>query len=225
MDAVPRMGSINSLENIMKRAVIVALFSLASLSIQAAEQVRSVTPFKTIDSQGPVSLVVEVGKAYSVRVEGNQKFIDRVKTDVVNGELRLSFADKNSKNINIDDGERVVVTMPELTSFRGEGAGLMILNNVRTERFDVNYRGAGSLQMNGKVGQLRLNAEGVGEVDAKALIAQDADVTFRGIGDVSVHATNKLNASVQGLGNLTYYGKPASVSKSVSGIGNVTAAK
>jgi hypothetical protein len=60
---------------------------------------------------------------------------------------------------------------------------------------------------------------------AKALIAQDADVTFRGIGDVSVHATNKLNASVQGLGNLTYYGKPASVSKSVSGIGNVTAAK
>ena len=219
MDAVPRMGSINSLENIMKRAVIVALLSLASLSIQAAEQVRSVTPFKTIDSQGPVSLVVEVGKAYSLRVEGNQKFIDRVKTEVVNGELRLSFADKNSKNVNIDDAERVVVTMPELTSFRGEGAGLMI------ERFDVNYRGAGSLQMNGKVGQLRLNAEGVGEVDARALIAQDADVTFRGIGDVSVHATNKLNASVQGLGNLTYYGKPASVSKSVSGIGNVTAAK
>ena len=209
----------------MKRAAIAALLALASLSAQAADQVRNVTPFKTIDARGPVSLVVEVGKAHSVRVEGDQKFIDRVRTEVVGNELRLSYDDKNKGNVNIKDGERVVVTMPELASFRGEGAGLMVLNNIRGEHFDVNYRGAGSLQMNGRVGHLRLNAEGVGEVVAKDLVAQDADVTFRGIGEVSVHAKNRLNASVQGLGNLTYYGKPQSVSRSVSGIGNVTAAK
>ena len=209
----------------MKRAVIAALLALASLSTQAADQVRNVTPFKTIDARGPVSLVVEVGKAHSVRVEGDQKFIDRVRTEVVGSELRLSFDDKNKNNVNIRDGERVVVTLPELSSFRGEGAGLMILNNIRGDQFDVNYRGAGSLQMNGRVGHLRLNAEGVGEVEARDLVAQDADVTFRGIGEVSVHAKNKLNATVQGLGNLTYYGQPRSVSRSVSGIGNVTAAK
>lgn len=209
----------------MKRAAIAALLALASLSAQAADQVRNVTPFKTIDARGPVSLVVEVGKAHSVRVEGDQKFIDRVRTEVVGNELRLSYDDKNKGNVNIKDGERVVVTMPELASFRGEGAGLMVLNNIRGEHFDVNYRGAGSLQMNGRVGHLRLNAEGVGEVVAKDLVAQDADVTFRGIGEVSVHAKNRLNASVQGLGNLTYYGQPRSVSRSVSGIGNVTAAK
>ncbi len=209
----------------MKRAAIATLLALASLSAQAADQVRSVTPFKTIDARGPVSLVVEVGKTHSVRVEGSQKFIDRVTSEVVNGELRLGFEDKRKGNVDIKDGERVVVTMPELASFRGEGAGLMVLNNVRGDNFDVNYRGAGSLQMNGRVGHLRLNAEGVGEVVAKDLVAQDADVTFRGIGEVSVHARNRLNASVQGLGNLTYYGKPQSVSRSVSGIGNVTAAK
>ena len=209
----------------MKRAVIAALLALASLSTQAADQVRNVTPFKTIDARGPVSLVVEVGKTHSVRVEGDQKFIERVRTEVVGSELRLSYDDKNKGNVNIRDGERVVVTMPELASFRGEGAGLMILNNIRGDQFDVNYRGAGSLQMNGRVGHLRLNAEGVGEVEAKDLVAQDADVTFRGIGEVSVHAKNKLNATVQGLGNLTYYGQPRSVSRSVSGIGNVTAAK
>lgn len=209
----------------MKRALIAALLTVASLSTQAADQVRNLAPFKTIDARGPVSLVVEVGKAHSVRVEGDQKFIDRVRTEVVGGELRLNFEETKRGNVNIKDGERVIVTMPELASFRGEGAGLMILNNIRGEQFDVNYRGAGSLQMNGRVGHLRLNAEGVGEVEAKDLVAQNADVTFRGIGDVSVHAKNKLNATVQGLGNLTYYGKPQSVSKSVSGIGNVTAAK
>ncbi|WP_306395420.1 head GIN domain-containing protein [Telluria beijingensis] len=209
----------------MKRALIATLLAVASFSTQAADEVRSVTPFKTIDARGPVSLVVEVGKAHSVRVEGNQKFIDRVTTEVVGGELRLNFDDRGSKSVNIKDGERVVVTMPALASFRGEGAGQMILNNVRGDTFDVNYRGAGSLQMTGHVGHLRLNAEGVGEVVAKDLVAKDADVTFRGIGDVSVHATNRLNASVQGLGNLTYYGKPQSVSRSVTGIGSVNAAR
>jgi len=212
----------------MKRALTAALVSLtclAALPAHGAEQTRSTAPFKSIDARGPVSLVVEVGKAHAIRVEGSQRFIDRVTTEVVNGELRLSFEDRNKGNVNIKEEERVVVTLPELTSFRGEGAGLMVLNNVRGADFDVNYRGAGSLQMNGRVTRLRLNAEGVGEVEARDLVAQDADVTFRGIGDVSVHATNKLNASVQGLGNLTYYGKPRAVSKSVSGIGNVTAAK
>lgn len=207
----------------MKRIVIAALLSLVALSSQAAEQVRNASPFKTINARGPVSLVVEVGKAHSIRVEGSQKFIDRVTTEIVGGELRLGYKEKN--NVNISDEDRVVVTMPELTHFTGEGAGLVILNKVRGERFDVDYRGAGSLQMNGRVERLRLSAEGVGEVDAKSLITQDADVSFRGIGAVSVHAKNRLQAEVQGMGELTYYGNPRSLSKSVSGIGSVVAGR
>ena len=45
---------------VLKRAAIAALLALASLSAQAADQVRNVTPFKTIDARGPVSLVVRV---------------------------------------------------------------------------------------------------------------------------------------------------------------------
>ena len=196
----------------MKRVVIAALLSLASLSANAGEQVRSVTPFKAVDVRGPVSLVVEVGKSYSVRVQGDQKYMDRVTAEVVNGELRLGFKEKS--NIQISDDDRVVVTMPEIASFRGEGAGLIKLNNVKGERFDVNYRGAGSLQ-----------AQGVGEVNARNLVAQDADVSFEGIGSVEVHAKNRLNASVQGMGSLTYYGNPRQLNKVVAGIGSVVAAK
>lgn len=207
----------------MKRALTAALITLASLSAHGAEQVRNVTPFKTIDARGPVSVVVEVGKTLGLRVEGDQRFLDRVTTEVVNGELRLGYKEKD--NVNIKDGDRVVVTVPELNAFRGEGAGLVKLNNIRGNEFDVNYRGAGSVQMNGQVNRLQLNVEGVGEVVARDLVAQDANVTFRGIGEVSVHAKNRLNASVQGLGTLTYHGNPRAVSKSVTGIGSVVAAK
>lgn len=207
----------------MKRAAIAALFTFASLAAHAAEQTREVTPFKAIDVRGPVHLVVQVGKAQSMRVEGDQKFIDNVATRVVNGELRLEM--KQTDNFQMRDQDRVVVTMPDLNSFRGEGAGLVRLHNVRADRFDVYYRGAGSLQMNGQVGKLRLQAQGVGEVDAKNLVAQDADVSFEGIGSVTVHAKQRLNASVHGMGNLTYYGNPRVLNKVVAGIGSVVAVK
>jgi hypothetical protein len=207
----------------MKRAAIAAILTLASFSAQAAEQVRDVKPFKTIAVRGPVHLIVEVGKVQSLRVEGDQKFLDNILTRVVDGELHLDM--KQTSNFQMRDHDRIVITVPELASFRGEGAGLVKLNNVRADRFDVNYRGAGSLQMNGQVGKLRLQAQGVGEVEAKNLVAQDADVSFEGIGSVTVHAKQRLNATVHGMGNLTYYGNPRALSKVVAGIGSVVAAR
>lgn len=207
----------------MQRLILAAVLSLASLTAHADEQLRKVTPFKGIVVQGPVSLVVEAGKSHSLRVEGDPTFIGRVTSEVVSGELRLGL--KESKRTNIGNSDRVVVTLPELQSFSGEGAGQIILNNVRGERFDVDYRGAGRLAINGEVRTLRLHAEGVGEVDTKDLRTRSADVSFEGIGSVKVHASDRLNANVTGMGNLSYYGNPRVVNKSVSGIGSVVAVK
>lgn len=207
----------------MQRLILAAVLSLASITAHADEQVRSVTSFKGVAVHGPVNLVVEAGKSYSLKVYGDPRFIERVTSEVVDGELRLSM--KDSSRSNIDSGDRVVVTMPALQTFKGEGAGLLRLVNMRGEQLDVNYRGAGRLAIDGEVRDLRLRAQGVGEVDTKALIAQDADVSFEGIGAVHIHAKNKLNANVRGMGNLTYYGNPRVVNKSVSGIGSVVAAK
>lgn len=207
----------------MPRLILAAVLSLASLSAHADEQVRSVTPFKGIAMHGAVSLVVEAGKSYSLKIEGDPRFIERVTSEVVDGELRLDM--KDSKRNSIDSKDRIIVTLPVLQTFKGEGAGQMLLNNIRGEQLDVNYRGAGRLAIQGEVRALRLHAQGVGEVDTRALIAQDANVSFEGIGAVHIHARDRLNANVRGMGNLTYYGNPRVVNKSVSGIGSVVAAK
>lgn len=207
----------------MQRLILAAVLSLASLTAHADEQMRKVTPFKGVVVQGPVNIIVEAGKAFSLRVEGDPTFINRVTSEVAGGELRLGM--KESKRTNIGNGDRVVVTLPELQRFSGEGAGQIIINNVRGERFDVDYRGAGRLAISGEVRTLRLHAEGVGEVDTKDLRTRSADVSFEGIGSVKVHASDKLDANVTGMGNLSYYGNPRVVNKSVSGIGSVVAVK
>ena len=139
----------------------------------------------------------------------------------MNGELRLYMRDKNYSTKSGD--QRIVITVPALRALDVEGAGEIKLNGIRGERLDVNYRGAGSMTIHGEVKTFKMQAEGVGEVDAKDFIANDADIRFRGVGDIKVYASNRLDAVVQGMGDLTYYGKPRTVNKSASGIGSVKA--
>jgi hypothetical protein len=212
----------NEQEIIMRRLVPVLALSLVATAASAGDQVRKAAPFTSINVQGPISVTVDASAAQqSLVVRGSDKFLDNVSSEVVNGELRLRARDKNFSTNNGD--QRVVIAMPQLHAFDGEGAGETRLNNVRGERLDVNYRGAGRMEINGKVKSLRMNAEGVGEVDTKALIADDVDIRFRGIGDVKVYARERLDAKVQGMGKLSYYGKPRTVNKSVAGIGSVNA--
>jgi len=202
-------------------AALTLALTLASLPALADEQSRTAPAFTSIDLKGPISIDVQAGKAQAISVRGTPKFVAMVVTEVVDGELRVYLRDKEMKKISGDP--RVTVTVPVLRKFSMEGAGETVLRNITGERFDVNYRGAGSMTIAGAVRQLKLQAQGVGEVDARKLIAQDADVNFQGIGSVEIHASGTLDAKVQGMGELTYYGHPKTVNRSVSGIGSVKA--
>jgi hypothetical protein len=199
---------------------LAAVFAFAATA-HADDQVRSVPAFTSISVHGPLSISVDAGKAQSLTLRGDSRFIQDVSSEVVNGELRLRVREK--KNVSWRGDPRVVITMPALRAVDVEGAGEISLNGVRGNRLDVNYRGAGRMAINGDVGTFTMKAEGVGEVDAKSLLANDADVTFRGIGDVKVYARNRLDAVVEGMGGVTYYGKPRTVNKTASGIGSVKA--
>lgn len=205
----------------MRRTLILASLLLAS-SAYADEQTRDLPGFTSIKSRSAFNLVVEVGKTQSVTVRGDEKFIAGVTTEVIGNELVLTTRD-NKRNIRISDGDQVVVTVPELSKFKMEGAGTTTLNKLSGPRFDIHYEGVGMLSANGKVKTLNLRAHGVGMVDTKDLLTEQADVKVEGIGAVKVNASDTLRASVQGIGSLTYYGHPRNVRREVDGIGSVSA--
>jgi hypothetical protein len=199
---------------------LAAILSVAATA-HADEQVRNAPAFTSISVHGPISIIVDAGKTQSLTLRGDARFLQDVTSEVVDGELRLRTREK--KNFSWKGDPRVVISMPALRALDVEGAGEIKLNGIRGERLDVNYRGAGSMGINGEVKTFKMKAEGVGEVDAKALLANDVEISFRGVGDVKVYAKNRLDAVVQGMGDLTYYGRPRTVNKSASGIGSVRA--
>jgi hypothetical protein len=208
----------------MRRLLPIVLLAVAAPLCHAAEQVREVPEFKSINSKGAFKLVVEVGPKQSLLLKGEDQALAGVTTEVVGGELVLNMKDREGrKGFHSDDGVRVTITVPQLRQFQMEGAGMTELNNVTGERFELVYRGAGMLGVNGKVRTFVLRAQGVGLLDAKHLSAQQVDAVLEGVGSTSVRASDVLNATVNGIGSLTYYGRPAKINKTVGGIGSVSA--
>lgn len=198
---------------------------LLATTAHADQQTRPAGNFDAINARGALNIVVEAGKTASVVVSGSDLFVKQVKTDVSGGELRVTLEDNDGRKIRSGDNARVTITLPALRQFKIAGAGESVLRNIKGDKLTIIYQGAGSLTADGDVKQLDLTVQGVGEIDTKALHAQQVDVKSSGVGHVSVFASERLDAKVKGMGELEYYGKPRSVSKSAQGMGSISAAK
>jgi hypothetical protein len=204
---------------------LVAAASLFALHAHAAEQTRSVAPFSTIASSGPVSLHIEVGKPQSVTVSGSDDLVADLQTEVVGSELRLHMRKDTTTFNSRHDSLHVTVTMPQLTAFTMGGAGETVITHMSGDSLDVRFGGAGSFRADGSVKSLTLNVGGVGSIDTRELHADNATVHVGGVGSVKVWAGTRLDATVGGVGSLTYYGDPKTVNTNGGGLGSISKGK
>ena len=206
---------------------LVAAAALFTLQAQAAEttQTRTVAPFTTVSNSGPVSVHIEVGKAQSVVVSGSDDLVTDLQTEVVGTDLKLHMRRDTTTFNSHHDTLRVTITVPQLTAFSMAGAGETVITHMSGDSLDVSFAGAGSFKADGSVKTLKLNVGGVGSIDARELHADNASVTVGGVGSVKVWAGTRLDASVGGVGSLTYYGDPKTVNTNGGGLGSISKGK
>lgn len=211
----------------MKTPAIIAIAAVVAFALPshafAAQETRDLPAFNAIATQGAFTLVVNAGQKQSFEVSGDEAELATLETKVVDGELHISLPKKQS--FKWGDRLKITIGMEELQKMSMEGVGDTTLNALSGERFALRYQGVGYLNANGKVQHFVLKAEGVGAVNARKLEAQSVDASLQGVGSVSVRATDSLNAKVEGLGSLSYYGKPTHVRQSAEGIGSIRAAE
>ena len=204
---------------------LAAAATLFALQAQAAEESRSVAPFTTISNSGPVNLHIEVGKAQSVRVSGSDELVSDLETDVVGNELRLHVRRDTTSFNRSHDSLNVTVTVPQLTAFTMGGAGETTITHMNGDSLEVRFGGAGSFKADGTVKNLVMHVGGVGSIDTRELHAETATVNVGGVGSVKVWASQRLDASLGGVGSLTYYGDPKTVNTNGGGLGSISKGK
>jgi len=206
----------------MRRIAILSLFLFCTLA--QADQTFKLPAFNAVKSDGVFDIEIIAGSAQSVSVKGADDDIAKLKFKVMDGEL-IASGPQNKHDMFSSNNLKVFITLPTLRLFKGSGVGEVVIKNIDGERIDLAYEGVGSLEASGKIKWLRLKGNGVGGIDTRKLLAEDADVDFDGVGGVEIYASNHLNAVVNGVGSVTYYGNPKSINKQADGIGSISAGK
>jgi len=207
----------------MRHAFAPALLAAAALfasGAHAADQTREVDPFTSVSNTGAADVTIEVGKTQSVVASGSENFLNALVTEVVDGQLRIRFKDKNLGNSW--SRAKIAITVPRLTAYAMAGAGESAITHMSGDSLEIRFAGAGSLKADGSVAHLRLQVGGVGSIDLRELHAEDARVDVGGVGSVKVWASTRLAASVGGVGALTYYGNPKTVDARGGGLGSIS---
>jgi hypothetical protein len=226
--------------------ILFALLLVTGFSNAFADtQDRHLTGFKAIDVQGSFDVYVTQGATESVKVEAPSDVIDRIKTEVQNGELKIYNKGNSSDwNFNLFGNHKKVViyvTAKDINSVVASGSGdVYFKTGITTASLKVRVSGSGDVSGKVQVKDLQASVSGSGDVrlvgsatssDVRVsgsgdyrggeLTTTSTAVHVSGSGDASVNASTKIDASVSGSGDIRYSGGAKSVSKSKSGSGDI----
>ena len=103
------------------------------------------------------------------------------------------------------------------------GSGDVKFGAVKAGQVNISVTGSGDISAAGVADKVVIELSGSGDVRTSRLIAREVDVKVIASGDADVHATEKLNASVRGSGDIRYAGAPKKVDKEIKGSGSIEA--
>jgi hypothetical protein len=183
-------------------------------------QNRGVDAFHSVELRGAATLDVLVGAQQSLVVEGGSRGLERLRTEVRNGRLVI----ESRGNWLWNQGTtrlQVRITVPQLRALELNGAGSITINGLDGGALALVLSGAGALEGGGRVQTLTARVNGAGSIDLSRLQATDAEVAVNGTGSIDVNVTGRLDATVNGVGNIEYLGKPAQLNSSINGVGSI----
>lgn len=168
-------------------------------------ETRSVSAFHSIEVESVAGVYFTQSDTYSLRVEGEKKWVNQTKCTVKDGVLLITWAEKGKKTTKNVNGLSIYVSAPDLQEVTIEGVGSFNCKsrlNLKDVKFDV---------------------QGVGNLNVADLHARNVKITLEGVGNGELTVDcDRLDASVEGIGSLTLSGKARSAHISKDGIGSVS---
>ena len=154
--------------------------------------------------QGPVAkLTIEAPKSVLDRIEIEDGTISR------------------DDHYDWDGKLKVTLTAPNVHQFELGGVQSLTLRQFDQQDLEINLSGTGAVTGTGKVKALSLDISGAGSADLAGMQMEHADVSLSGAGSAKLGPRASANIAISGIGGVELTRKPASLSTSISGLGQV----
>ncbi len=204
---------------------------------------REVSPFNRIDFRGIGRLILSQGEKQSVSVTASAAVIFRVRTEVREGVLIISFRWWPGMFFRIPEMKTLEVRLvvEELAGLKMSGAGIVeSRERIQVKEMDIRLSGAGEIHLElygrrigthltgagrivlwGEADEQDIRLTGAGSVQAERLVTRSARIHSSGAGECRVHATESLDARLSGAGSIRYLGNPKIQSR-MTGLSTLT---
>ena len=215
----------------MKRKIVLLLLVACSLVLSGCKfnrgiagsgvrktEKRDLKSFNAIDTTGAYEIDVTCQKPASFEIEADDNILPLIKTEVRDGILFVS----NDQPYHSSKPAVLRIVLPDLNSVSSHGAGEIKIADARSNDLRIESTGAASVVASGTATSVRISSSGAGKIDTSNLRAEKARVDVNGASSIDVYASEQLDVSVSGVGNVSYSGNPKVVNKHVSGIGSVS---
>jgi hypothetical protein len=230
-----------------------AAFATSMVTAQDGNEVSiarsyEVTGFEQVSVVGPHHVLISVGPAYSVSVEGPQETLDLTEVVVEDGRLKIQPKDDWWERGGRREWERwrdykaatYHVTLPRISGVSLMGGGNMSVDRVEGAEFSASVAGSGDLDVatlrvddarfsiagsgdliaRGSARNSRVSIAGSGNLRAGDVTSNDASISIAGSGNVALRVEDAARVSIVGSGDVEISG-PARCSVSRFGGGRV----
>ena len=183
-----------------------------------ATESREVSGFTGVELASIGDLRIEQTGTESLTIEADADILPQLVSSVSGGILELGVA----PGTPLTTSRRIVyhLTVATLDSIAVSGAGDATASNLRTGRLTVEISGAGEMTLAGTADSQAVTISGTGKYDGEDLQSDTAEVTIDAAGDAVLRVSDRLDATVSGVGSVEYIGNPH-VTKDISGVGSV----
>lgn len=230
----------------MKKLFLLSIVILGAVAAQAQKtiydanaQVRTVKGFHAIQVAGGIDLYLSKGDeavAVSAREPEDR---DRIKTEVENGVLKISYDWKSGigflkgvnrqlkayvsykmlDNLSASGGSDVVVdgTLAADNLSMNISGGSDFKGKVDAQVLVIDQSGGSDVDIAGKAGRLTVDASGGSDFNGYELVADTASITASGGSDAYLTVNKQLTANASGGSDVMYKGNATSVTSNKSG--------
>lgn len=180
---------------------------------------RNVSGFDGLVVNGAGRVFVDQTGTESLEITTDDNFLPYIFTEVRDGKLMIEFQ-PNVIPQNVTD-LTFRLTVKDFNSIDLTGAVVLQGSAIEADRMTVRVSGAGVVKLSGNVDSLDVNLEGAGAYNSENMQAKRASVTNSGAGAATVRVSDELDATINGIGAITYIGTPR-VTRGVYGIGVIS---
>jgi len=206
---------------------------------------RHLSGFHAIDVAGSFDVYITQGSTESVKVEAPSNMMGRIITEVNNGVLRIynkhdtfNWGDmwghhkkivvyvvaKNLNSINLSgsgdaffkDGIRAGNLKLSIS-----GSGDMT-GSVDAKNLECSITGSGDMKLSGRAESSGVTLVGSGDFTARSLQTVNCAVRVSGSGDAQVNASERVDATVSGSGDVRYTGGAKLINSRKTGSGDIS---